>query len=168
MTELIIKIDIIPAISIIFTISASLVSIAWFASGKFSKIETFMEGLNTRLTNMEGKTAGAFVTKSPIALTDKGGKLLAESGLKEYIDDNKDSLLTSCGVLSLNNAYDIQNAVFNTFDKITFDIEMDKKLKEYAFSQGVGIDIIRRVGAIYFRDICLEHKKLELKDLDKQ
>ena len=55
---------------------------------------------------------------------------------------------------------------FDLFENIVFDKVFDKKIKDYAYSEGMNIETIRRVGAIYYRDKCLQMCQLELDDVD--
>ncbi len=167
MTDLIINIGIFQTIGIIATICASLVSLAWAASARFTKTEILLLGLDNRLTTIEGKFSGAFKSKSPISLQPKGQEMLIKSGLKSYIDNNKDSLLRRCHEInSLKTAYDVQEATFACFDKINFDLHLETQIKNVAFSEGFTVEVLRRVGGIYFRDVCLRDLNLNVKDLD--
>lgn len=137
------------------------------ASGKFSKIETLLETLDKRLTGIEGKSAGIFQAMSPVSLTALGTKLLEDSFIKSYVDSHLAKLeklvLESC---HSKTAYDIQNSAFNLLAAYEFDTNTEEKLKDFVFQQGVEMNILRRVGAIYLRDILLKKYKLELKDAD--
>jgi hypothetical protein len=108
----------------------------------------------------------AFDSHSPISLTDKGQKLLADSGMKKYIDNNRDVFLANCEDKTTTNSYEIQEHIFSLFSKYTFPPEIDDMLKEYAFNQGVDMSVIRRIGAIYFRDICLKHFQKDPAEID--
>ncbi|MFZ3057945.1 MAG: hypothetical protein WA092_02770 [Minisyncoccales bacterium] len=171
-TELVIKIGVFETIGLIvslcITLGGSLITIAWKASGKFSKLETSVDGLDTRLTNIESNMANMTKTLSPISLTEKGTRVLEESGLKKYIDENKESLINDCkDNHSIKSKYDIQSAAFKYFDKLVFNEDFDKQIKDYAFNNGLNIDVIRRAAGIYFRDICLNHLKLDEEESKK-
>lgn len=163
MEELIIRIDWIYFLGII----GSLIAIAWYSSGRFAKSETLLSTIDKRLTNVEGRFSGAFQSQSPISLTVRGNKLLEDSGLKKYIDDNKNDLSLNCKVKkNLNNAYDVQETSFNLLDSLVFDTNFDLKIKEYAFQQGIDIAVLKRVGGIYLRNLLLEELGMKEKDLD--
>lgn len=177
MQELIIKIDWLYFLGIM----GSLICIAWYSSARFTKSETILstidnrltksetllDTIDKRLTNVEGRSSGAFQSHSPISLTEKGNNLLDGSGLREYIDKNKESLSLKCkSNKNLTNAYDVQEAAFDCLDNMFFDEEFESKIKEFAFQQGVDMSVMRRVGGIYFRGILLEQLGMKEKDLD--
>ncbi len=140
---------------------------SWYASHRLTRVETKVDTFDTRLTNMEGRLDHAFAGASPVALLPKGQLVLVDSGLKKYIDDHKDQMLDNCkSKNTMTNQYDIQEAVFALFDNLDFG-NFELKLKEAAFKHGVTLDTIRRIGGIYFRDICLEKAGLKPEGLDK-
>lgn len=148
-------------------IMSSLIAIAWYSSGRFSKTETLLDTIDKRLTNVEGRFSGAFQSQSPISLTVKGNNLLGDSGLKKYIDDNKADFSLKCKTKkNLTNAYDVQETAFDCLDSTTFPTDFDSKIKEYAFQQGVDMAVMRRVGGIYLRNLLLEDLGMKEKDLD--
>ena len=61
------------------------------------KIEPDLKDVRERFAGFEGKSAHLFGVASPISLLEKGVQALETSGLKKYIDDNKESLLSSFG-----------------------------------------------------------------------
>lgn len=117
---------------------------------------------------LEGKLSGMTGVHSPVSLTEKGEKMLVESGLKKFIDDDFDILFGNCtSDKCVKTAYDIQIYSLNFFEKYKFSTEMENKLKESAFNSGVSMDVVRRIAGLYFRDKCLEKLKMDKKDLDK-
>lgn len=150
-------------------VMAALISIAWYSSGRFTKIETLVESIEKRLTRSEGKNREAFAGNSPVSLLDKGWEVLEKSGLKEYIDSESNNLFTNCKEKhELDNPYDVQEAAFNFFDELKFDTVMENKLKNTSFEYDMSMNVIRRIGGIYFRDICLKRLEMKSEDLDKQ
>jgi len=133
-------------------IMGSLIVIAWSVSGRFSKIETLLGGVDKRLTILEGKIYGTFQSKSPISLTEVGNQFLEESGLKAYINSNQDKFLSHCRKLkNLKTAYDIQDAAFTFLDTVKLEVDFEKQLKAFAYKQGVDLKMLRRIGGIYLR-----------------
>ena len=130
-------------------------------------IKPDLKDVRERFFALEGKTSALFQGGSPVQLMTKGERALEESGLKKYIDDNKDFLILECDAKKETTAYEVQEHIFKLFDKLTFSEEFDKKLKEYAFEHAITTSILRRIGAIYFRDICLEKFKMKAEDIDK-
>jgi len=134
---------------------------------RFGSLETRVSGLEDRVTGLWEKATGTLKTASPITLNEKGEKFLHESGLAGYIVENKDKLLVACDHLhEQSSAYDVQMSAFTLFDTHVFDEPFELKLKDYAYSQGIGLDVLRRVGGIYLRDLCLAQMKLSFPDLD--
>ena len=65
------------------------------------------------------------------------------------------------------NPYEIEQHIFKVFDTLDFESGFEDKLKEFAFQKGTTMNIIRRVGAIYFRNICLDEYKMKREDIDR-
>jgi len=152
-------------------ILGGLVLVAYYANGRFTKIETDMDWVKDTLKEIkndsDGKRIQAFGTQSPITLLDKGKTILLDSGLKAYIDRNQDELIRqSCKGNKFDNPYDIQERAFDFFDSYNFGA-FEKNLKETAFNNGVSIELVRRVGGIYFRDILLAEFNFKPADLDE-
>lgn len=149
----------------------AILAVSWKGGEKIGTIETniswLKKGIEDLTTDVDNLRDGAFSQASPISLTDKGAEILNGSGIKEYIEANQDKLIDTCKRQKLATAYDVQTFVFNMFDRLTFDAETDKKIKDYAFSHGTSTNIVNRVGAIYFRDMAIKACGFEIKDLDK-
>lgn len=146
---------------------SGLIALAWYTNGRFTSIETNIGNLKDAITNLTGRMDNAFGMSSPISLKPAGIDALEKSGLKKWIDDNKPRLLRECGsAFALSNQYDIQEAAFKLFDKVDFG-DFEQSLKSAAFSRGWSMEIIRRVGGIYFRDLCLKEHNFKPEDLDK-
>jgi hypothetical protein len=137
-------------------IIGSIIGAAWYTAYRLGRIDSKVEGFDTRLTNIEGRLDSAFANASPVSLKPDGQKALEESGFKKWIDGNSAQLMQECKSGNiLTNQYDIQEAVFKLFEKINLG-EFESRLKEAAFKYGWSEEVMRRVGAIYFRDICLK------------
>ena len=167
MQELIIKIDWVYFLGIM----GALIGFAWYSGSRFGVLETDMKWVKDRLNdikiNTENQLIGAFARQSPVSLTDIGKRTLDESGLKKWIDDNKDNLLSFCDEKKTTNPYEVQEHIFKQFDTLKFDDTFGDKLKQFAFDKGFSMSILRRVGAIHFRDVCLENFKMKVEDIDK-
>ncbi len=140
-------------------IIGTLLLIAWKTSGRFSAIETGLQWIVDRLKDLkidiDNVRNQAFQNNSALALTPKGKVWLNDSGLKNYIDDNLSVLQKSCLAQKETNAYEAQQRIFSLFDNMEFDRSFDDKLKQYAYEQGISMEVLRRIGAIYFRDLSL-------------
>lgn len=162
-------------------IISSLIVTAYFSGSRFSKIETDIKWLakgiedisdrvkdiaNNQSISKDNKRMTLIGNASPLRLLDEGEKVLHDSGMKKYIDKNEMVLHKKCGHSCDISAYEIQEKVFSLFDNIEFDNETDKQFKDYAYSKGMNIETVRRIGAIYFRDKCLKVCQLNPKDVD--
>jgi hypothetical protein len=157
------------------SIVSALLWIAWTFNGRFTKIETDVSWLKNSLKKIdeigrdinelrvssENKKIKLFEAHSPVRLTSDGQELLKNSGLKAYIDANT-TLVDECITKHHDNAYEVQEYSYMLFDSLEFESAFDKKVKQYAFDHGISLDIVKRVGALYFRDICLT--KLDMND----
>jgi len=152
-------------------ILGALIAIAWYSGGRFSAIETSIqwlkEAVNELKVNSENENTPAFGTHSPVRLNPNGEDWLVFSGLKNYIDSHKSELIKICEEKRITNPYEVQKHIFKSFDVLSFEPAFDDTLKKFAYERGITTSILRRVGAIYFRDICLNEFKMNKEDIDK-
>ena len=126
-----------------------------------------LKDVREKFFNLEGRFSNAFANASPIALLPKGQEILLSSGLKTYIDAHKHELIQQCCKDHKNlTQYDIQELAFTFFEQLNFG-EFEVALKEVSFTNGMSIETIKRIGAIYFRDILLQKYSFSPEDLDK-
>jgi len=151
-------------------IVGSLILIAWKGSARLSALETSMEWVKSTLNDLKVAVDNAprqvFGVGSPIDLKPVGMKWLIDSGLKGYIDSNKDQLLDRCEVKKSTNPYEVQKYVFAMLDALEFAAEVDDRVKKFAYEQGTTLAILRRVGAIYLRNLCLERFVMKQEGID--
>lgn len=168
MEQSVIQIGTVAAFSGIFTIAVMIIAVAWKLSGRIGKIEGNIEGLGTRLGNLETGQSGTIASSSPSTLTEKGEKLLSSGGMKEYIDANLERLLGDCRSFnSLDTAYDVQRAALKLFATLELEEGLEKSMKTAAFEEGVSMDVMRQIGGIYLRDRCLDQLNMNAEDLDR-
>lgn len=152
-------------------IMGALLGIAWYAGSKFSKIETSIEWMKDAIhelkTASDNEKSPAFEIKSPVNLNKRGEDWLRKSGLKKYIDENKEIFLVACEEKREANPYDIQEHIFKFFDEVKFEKGIETQLKEFAFKNGTTMNIMRRVAGIYFRNLCLQEFGLNIEDIDR-
>lgn len=136
----------------------TLIALAYYANGRFTRLETSVEWLTETFRGLkiasENSTAKLFGIGSPISLTADGERALSLSGLKSYIDAHKDRLTAQCRQVSSLDPYEIQSAAFRTFATWKFEQPFEHQLNEFAFANGMSPDLLRRVGAIYLRDLA--------------
>ena len=130
-------------------------------------IKPDLKDVRERFATLEGKAAGLFDNHSPISLTASGRKYLQESGLQAYIDTHRDELMHQCDHdKTMRTPYDVQQVAFAFFDEYIFPDDIEMKLKNYAFNHGASMDSMRRIGGIYFRDLCLQTHGFHEAELD--
>jgi hypothetical protein len=139
-------------------IFGTLIALAYYANGRFTRVETNFDWLADAVRNLTIKTenlsARAFDVGSPISLTATGEQLLRDSGLKSYIDRHRDELTSQLRANAFD-LYTVQEGAFRLFDRISLDDSFARHLNKFAYRNGASTDLLRRVGAIYLRDIAV-------------
>jgi len=137
----------------------TLIALAYYANGRFTRLETSVEWLTETFLGLkivsENGSAKLFGVSSPIFLTQDGEHVLSLSGLKSYIDAHKERLIAQCRRGPSLDQYEVQTSAFRIFAELKFDRPFERQLNEFAFANGISPDLLRRVGAIYFRDVIL-------------
>jgi hypothetical protein len=87
-------------------------------------------------------------------LTPAGHELLEQSGLKSYIDCRQEPLVSRLPRNAPFDLYALQTASFRLVGRISFHQAFARRLNKFAFEHGVSTDLLRRIGAIYLRDIA--------------
>lgn len=103
--------------------------------------------------------------KSPVALTDRGNKVLLESGGKDFIDESFAELNGMVDAMNPRTSYDVQEDSKKVIEALTSDVRINP-LKEYLFKEGMELEDIVFVLGIYLRDKILESKKWNMDDID--
>ena len=153
-------------------IMAALIAVAWYSNGRFTALETSMKWVKDALHDLKvgaDNTSGpapAFGSGSPINLKPTGEKWLSESGLKDYVEIHKDELMKICEEKRGTNPYEVQSHVFRIFDTLKLEPKFEDKLKKFAYKTGTSMSVLRRVGAIYFRNLCLDNFGMNREDID--
>ena len=144
---------------------------AWNTSKRFTALETSMEWVKETLhdlkTGADNAANPAYTARSPLSLNQAGERWLIDSGLKEYIDANKEYFIKECEAKKGTNPYEVQKHAFRLFDEINFDPALEDKLKNFAYNTRTTMAVLRRVGGIYLRNICLESFEMKEEDIDK-
>jgi hypothetical protein len=140
-------------------IFGTLITIAYYANGRLTRLETNFDWLSDAVRDLiiktENASARAFEIGSPISLTATGEQLLRDSGLKSYIDHRRDELTAGLQAQAPFDLYAIQESAFRMFDRISLDDAFARHLNKFAFRNGTSTELLRRVGAIYLRDIAV-------------
>jgi hypothetical protein len=105
---------------------------------------------------------------SPRQLNERGSDILANSGIKEIIDEKKDILLDIAKKKSLKNPYDTEQAIHQIMNELPSHCpDIIDKLKNGAFTTGVDIGTVLFVGGIYLRNMIFPELGFSINDLDK-
>src|SRR5450755_3882251 len=106
-------------------IFGTLITIAYYANGRLTRLETSFDWLADAVRDLTIKTenvsARAFETGSPISLTATGGQLLRDSGLKSYIDNRRDELAAGLRAQAPFDLYAIQESAFRMFACVSLE-----------------------------------------------
>lgn len=98
---------------------------------------------------------------SPLKLTDYGTKIIEDSGFKVILTECKDTLVKKVKDKDPKTNYDIQEQSIEVIREILdSDNEMLKPLKDYAFNNGLPLDIIIQPAGIVLRDEVMKELKL--------
>jgi hypothetical protein len=140
-------------------IFGTLIALAYYANGRLTRLETNFDWLADAVRDLTIKTenlsAKAFDVRSPISLTATGEQLLRDSGLKSYIDRHRDELTPQLRASASFDLYTIQESAFRLFACVSLDGPFARHLNKFAYRSGTSTDLLRRVGAIYLRDIAV-------------
>ena len=151
-------------------IFGTLIALAYYSNGRLTRMETNFDWLADAVRDLTIKTenlaAKAFEIGSPIALTASGERLLRDSGFKSYIDRHRDELTAQLRANAFD-LYTIQESAFRLLDRISLEEAFARQLNRFAFRNGASTDLLRRVGAIYLRDIAV-YAKPDMRFVDLQ
>jgi hypothetical protein len=135
------------------------IALAYYANGRLTRIETNYQWLADIVRDLairiENISARAFESSSPISLTATGEQLLRDSGLKSYIDQRRDELTARLRARAPFDLYTIQESSFRLFERLSLDDSFARHLNKFAYTNGTSTDLLKRVGAIYLRDIAI-------------
>jgi len=137
---------------------------------KVDDIDFKVNKIDGRVANIEGSFGIGYATaSSPVRLTLKGEEILSQSGAKTIVDkeENKNIILNKIlAEPKPTNAYDAQEKTKQIIKEVANDA-MFTPIKNYAFQQGIDLDVILNVISIYFRNFVLEKLGFKPEDLDK-
>lgn len=103
--------------------------------------------------------------KSPVDLTEKGDKVLAESGGKKFIDDNYPELKKKVEDKNPKTYYDFQEYSKSIINEMRSDERLND-VKQYLFKEGMELGNFVEVLGIYLRNLIFKEKKISLDNLD--
>lgn len=119
----------------------------------FNSLQTDVRDLISRISKMEGRLEGVSASASPVQPTELGAKYIRESGLENILNENKNTLFdTLKKMLPANYAeYDVQESARRVMMSLK-DSSIMRPVKEYAFKEGIEIEVILGVGGLWLRD----------------
>lgn len=136
----------------------SLIVIAYYANGRFTGLETDVQWLKETtselLINAENIRTKLFKNGSPVALTAAGYHVLQRSGLKSYVDTKRRTLLSALRAKATSDPYELQRRSFRLLASLRFEEPVAFHLDSFAFTNGISTDLLRRLAAIYLRDVA--------------
>lgn len=105
---------------------------------------------------------------SPRQLNIRGKEILEKSGIKEIIDDKKETLLKIVKEKGATNSYDTEAIILSVVaDLPNHCPDVVEKLKTGAFNSGASMSDVLLVGGIYLRDIIFPELGFSVEELDK-
>jgi hypothetical protein len=141
-------------------VMGSLIVIAYYTNGRFTGIETdvkwLTEMISELLINAENIRTKLFKNGSPVSLTATGYHVLQRSGLKSYIETKRSRLLSCLNARASTDPYELQRRAFRLLAHLSFEDIVAQHLNNFAFVNGISPELLRRIGAIYLRDIAAQ------------
>lgn len=119
-----------------------------------SKVATIDALLSVATKNID-KLSGNADSHSPLALTEKGKRLIAESGFVKIYENIKDDLLHELEDQQPRSQYDVQEKARTMMSLKTTDPRF-QKIEDWAFKNGEDLAQILRLGGLKLRDYYFE------------
>jgi len=113
-----------------------------------------------------GPNAGLFKRKSPISLTAKGEDVLKKSGADKFVIENLNELIQKIKEKNPMTAYDVQEYSYHVIQSLTNDWRINH-LKDFAFKEGMDLEAIFRVTALFLRDRALPILNFAYEQIDE-
>ncbi len=126
----------------------------------FKDLQTDMRDLISRIARLEGRLEGVSASASPIQPTELGAKYIRDSGLEKILDEKKISFCDNLKNSLPQNytEYDVQETARRIMLSLRDELMM-RPIKEYAFKEGLEVEVILGVGALWLRDDFLNHPR---------
>jgi hypothetical protein len=138
------------------SVMGTLIVLAYYANGRFTGLETDVDWLKETISELlitaENVRVKYYKNDSPVSLTPDGYHALARSGLRSYVDAKRQTLLSALRAPS--DRYELQRKAFRLFAELRFEDPVARHLHDFAFANGVSTDLLRRIAAIYLRDLA--------------
>lgn len=145
---------------------------------RIDKVETCMDEIRKDISFLKGtievtlRSSGALTqAHSPISLTEKGKRVAEEIKADKIIATNWERMRATLDAEDLKTAYDIQQFCIETpeFEPLRFfDETTVNHIKDFAFNQGMPIQMYYRMLGVIIRDRYFDEKGISLQDVDKE
>lgn len=143
-------------------VMGALIAIAYYTNGRFTALETDIGWLKEIVSELaiqaENVTAKLFKSGSPVSLTSAGYHALQRSGLRSYVDANRQTLLADLNAAKTSDLYDIEHRAFALLAELPLGGVVGRHLNKFAFDRGLSTTILRRAAAIYLRGLAAGSK----------
>ncbi len=105
---------------------------------------------------------------SPRQLNERGLNILNQSGIKQIVEEKKQTLLDAVKATNPTNAYDAEQAALDVVSELPKHCpDVIPQLKDGAFKAGQGIETVLLVGGFYLRDLIFPELGYSTTELDK-
>lgn len=162
-------------IPLVISVVSAIITFMVYKS-KVDRLESDMKDIKEEMKQVRDKAVACEATqkanepyikrKSPLSLTDRGNKLLENSGGKRFVDENFENLNKLVDAKGSKTPYDVQESSKIVLEEMQGDDKFDS-LKEYLFKEGIEIENLIVVMGIYLRDKILEGRGWSVADVDK-
>lgn len=122
---------------------------------RIDKTTERIDKVHDMILSLKLEQSGAVEGNSPRALTDKGQRILDESGIKEIVEAKLDKIVAAVRAKHPQNEYRTEQYVIETVREFAKDAALKDQIEEGAFNSGTTVDVVLFVGAIYIRDQVL-------------
>jgi hypothetical protein len=120
-------------------------------------------------TKLEERTSSSesrvLKRKSPLSLNDYGEKILKASGGDAFVINHLDDLVEKIKKKAPKSAYDVQTYARDVIREVSNE-ERFVPIKDYAFKEGLDIDLFILVMGVFLRDLALPKLGCKPEDID--
>lgn len=125
---------------------------------ELKQLATSVAVLDERIQNIQKSVdnlASSAQSHSPIQLTDKGWKMVKDSGAYKIFEDNRDRYLTELENSKPRSQYDAQDKAYRIMSA-KFNAKEFQPIQQWAFDNGKTVDEIVRILGYPLRDYYFE------------
>jgi len=120
------------------------------------EVKPTLKKLDKRVLTLWIDRFGVEASKSPKQLTDKGRKILEESGMKKIVDSLLPKLYEKVKALNPKNELQVYQSCTDVLSELQKNPDILNQLETGAYQSGVDdIELLFVVGGLYLRDLLL-------------